>query len=512
MGRSRDSGLEAVRSLVREAYLDTGAEFAEDPAVFQAHPTELEFASYMDRLLSDSEEAEFERHVAMCSTCAEELVLCTRVAEGERRREQSSYWKMAAGVALAMGGLIAALMAGQTVGNKFEETVLAGLEESFGGRAKANAVSISLLRGPEVELDGFQVDDPEGGDPLMVAGSARMSVDLAALRQGELGGDLELDRPVFNVVRNASGQVNIDSLLPSSARLEGLLAKAVRGSVRSVKVNDGTIRIVDEADGAPREVRMANVDAELTGLSERQPAKLRARAGLESAQHNLALAGTVGPWGGGAPPTYRFREFDLDAVPLRAFATVRDALRGGLSYEGTLRTAGSGWAQIASNVSGAGALEVVSGAVVGKNVIAETVRPWVGSGEAPTHLAALLATADTPFDEIRSTVALRQSSVSARDLEAYGPGFAVEGEGALESTGVVDFDGVLVLASEISAELVALAPVAGRLLNDRRELTIPFRVAGKWPDVQPHIDFEAVAGIAYPMPRLALLLFRPAAG
>ena len=512
MGRKRDPGLEAVRSLVRDAYLDTEVEFAQDPAVFQQHPSELQFASYIDRLLPEAEEADFERHVAMCSACAEELVLSTRVADSQRREERSSYWKMAASVALAMGGLIAALLAGRTAGDKLEETVLAGLDASFGGKARARAASISLLRGPEVELEDFTLDDPSGGDPLMVADAARMTVDLASLGNGGLGGDLELDRPVFNVVRNASGHVNIDSLLPSSEHLDSLLSKAARNSIRSVKVKDGTIRIVDEADGAPREVRMANVDAELTGLSPKRPAKLEARAGIESSEQNLTMVGTVGPWAGGALPQYRFSRFDLDTVPLRALATVRDALRGGLSYDGSLRTSGNGWAQVASNVAGSGDLSVVSGAVVGKNIIAETVRPWVGSGEAPTHLAALLATADTPFDEVRGAVALRRSGVSTDDIRAYGQGFEVHGAGALESSGEVDFDGVLVLASEVSAELVALAPVSGRLLNDRRELMIPFQVAGTWPDLKPRIDFEVLASKAFPMPRLAVVFFAPSAG
>lgn len=511
MARAGNAGLEAIRSMVREAYLDTSADIGQDPAIFQAHPTELQFASYIDRLLPDEEEAAFERHVAMCSDCAEELVLSARVVDGQRRKQTSSYWKIAAGVALAAGSLLAAVLAGRTAGNYIEGTMLAGLEAGLGGKASARSVSVSVLGG-ELEIDGLTIDDPAGGDPLVVAPTARFAVDLASVRDGEFGGDLELDHPVINVVRNASGDVNIDSLLPSSERLEGLLSDAARKSVRSVKVTDGTIRFVDEADAGPREVRMANVDAELTGLSETVPAKLRARAGLESSEQNLALVGTVGPWGGTTPPSYRFSEVDLDAVPLRALASVRDALRGGLSYDGTLRTAGNGWKQISSNVSGAGDMHVVSGALVGKNLIAETIRPWIGEGDAPAQLAVALGHADTPFDEIRSAVTLRRSGLAANDLRAKGQGFEVLGNGTLASSGAVDFHGTLVVAAEMSAELVAMAPIAGRLLNEKRELAIPFRVAGTWPQIQPRIDLEVVASEAIPLPRFALIFFSPRAG
>jgi len=504
MARRPDPGLEAIRSLVRDAFLDTSGEWDHEPAVYEAHPSELQFASYIDRLLPEVEELAFESHVALCSSCAEELVMSTRVVDSQRRKETSSYWKIAAGFAIALGGLIAALLAGRSAGNYLEGSLLAGLEAGLGGHVSADAVSISLLGGPEVELDGLTVDDPAGGDPLIVASSAKLQMDLAALRDGEFSGDLELDGPVFNVVRNASGHLNIDSLLPSSERLEGLLSQAARNSIRSVKIHDGTIRIVDEAQSGRREVRMADVDAELTGLSETSPAHLRARAGVESTSQNLALVGTVGPWGGGVPPRYRFSEVVLDTVPLRSL--VRGAVRGGLSYDGTLQMAGNGWDQISSDVSGAGEMRVVSGALVGKNLVAETIRPWIGEGEAPVHLAVVLTGTDTPFDSIRSAVKVHRSELSARDLRAHGQGFEVLGDGSLDSSGVVDFSGSLVVSTDISAELVAIAPLARKLLDAKGQLAIPFEVAGSWPDLQPRVDLELLASRAFPMPRLAMWL------
>lgn len=512
MARRRAPGLEATRALVREAFLDPSADWGHEPAVYEEHPSELQFASYIDRLLPEREETTFETHVALCSRCAEELVLHSRVASGQRREKTSSYWKIAAALAVAIGGLIAAALAGRTAGGYLEDTLLAGLESGLGGRASAKAVSVSVLGGPRVELDGLTVDDPSGGAPLVVAPSARFEVDLASLGTGDFSGTLSLDRPVVNIVRTLSGAVNIDSLLPSSERLEGLFSAAASNAVDAVRITDGTIRIVDEAKGGPREVRMADVDAELTGLSGNTPAKLRARAGVESTAQNLALVGLVGPWGGGSPTQYRFSEVDLSAVPLRAFASVRDAVRGGLSYDGTLRTVGDGWDQLATNVSGAGRMQVVSGALVGRNVIAQAIRPWIGEGDTGGALGVVLANADTPFDEIRTAVSVRRSGLSARDVRAYGQGFEVLGAGTLESTGQVAFDGKLRVSDEISAELVAIAPFAGKLLDEEGRLAIPFEIAGTWPNVAPRIDLEVLASRVFPMPRLAVLFFAPRAG
>lgn len=508
MAKAVDTSLEAVRAMVRDAFLDTSVEWDNDPALYDAHPTEYEVASYLDRGLDEAAEAEFERHVAFCAPCAEELVLASRTAAGQRRREKSSYWRMAAGISLAIGSLIAAVLAGRSVGGYLEGALVAGLEAGLGGKSSVDGVSISLLGGPKVDLDGLTVRDRAGGDPLVAAPSAHLDVDLASLGSGQLSGDLELDRPVFNLVRDASGRVNLDALLPSSAGIRGLFAEAAKGAVRSVSISDGTIRIVDRSGTTPREVRMADVDAKMTDLSGDRPATVRARAGLESSDQNLSVVARVGPWGNGVVPKYDLTEVTLDAVPLRAL--VGHAVRGGLTYAGRLQTAGDGWDQISSNVSGSGRMQVVSGALVGRNLLAETVKPLLAAeGDPAPHLGALLARRDTPFDEISTPVVVRRFGLQATGLVARGEGFEVRGGGTLEGSGAVDFNGTLAVAPELASELIAVAPTAGALLDENGELAIPFEVAGTWPDVKARVDVELLANRTLERHRLAILWLAP---
>jgi hypothetical protein len=124
----------------------------------------------------------------------------------------------------------------------------------------------------------------------------------------------------------------------------------------------------------------------------------------------------------------------------------------------------------------------------------------------------VLASRDTPFEDIRSSVSIRRSGIVARDLRVHGQNFEVSGKGSLESSGKVDFAGTLLVSNEVSAEVVAMVPFAGRLLDEKGQLAVPFEVDGTWPDVRSRVNLELVASRAMPLPRLAVIWFGPAFG
>ena len=186
---------------------------------------------------------------------------------------------------------------------------------------------------------------------------------------GDLEGSLLLEQPVINIVRDASGRVNVDALLPHSIGADDIFAIASKRAVHHVQIAGGTIRVIDRAGGAPREIRMASVDAELHGLGEGTPVHLDAEAGFESTTHNVSFRGDVGPWGRGETPTYKLDRVALDSVPLRAFPQVGAVMGGGLTFEGRLATAGETWNEITSRVSGGGEMSVVAGSIAGHNFV-----------------------------------------------------------------------------------------------------------------------------------------------
>jgi hypothetical protein len=488
-----------VRTMVREAMRDlmlygSPDQKVGDAAQAAAHPSEYTFASYIEGNLSSTAEENFERHVAFCPSCAQELVLARRA--GVRREEDRSsrrVWKIAASVALVFGGLISALLAARVIGDRVETAAVERLQSALGGRAKVESVALTFEGGPGVELGGLEIKDPQGGEPLLTTASAKFSVDLGALARGDIEGMLWLDQPVINIVRDASGRVNVDALLPRSLGADDIFAIASKRAVHHVQIAGGTIRVIDRAGATPREIRMASVDAVLRGLGEGTPVHLDAKAGFESTKHNVSLAGDVGPWGRGETPNYKLDRVALSSVPLRAFPAVGAVMGGGLTFDGKLATAGETWNEITGRVSGAGEMSIVSGAIAGHNFVADVVGPLLGGQDPPARLGGLFTATSTSFDEIRSPVTLAESRLMANDVRLAGNGYDVTGKGSVDLNGVIGFTGRLQVSAEVTRELIALAPLAGALVNERGEISVPFSVAGTWPSVQTTVDVERFA-------------------
>lgn len=493
-----DQEEQKVRAMVQEAMRDlmlhgTPDQQVADAAQAAVHPSEYTLATYLEGGLSGTAEELFERHVAFCPSCAQELVLARRGGVARADAAPRRLWKIAASVALISGGLLSALVGGRMLGNRLEAAAVARLQSAFGDRARIENVSLSLRGGPAVDLSGLSVRDPQGGEPLLTASSASFSVDMSALAQGELNGSLRLEQPVINIVRDPSGRVNVDALLPHSMGAEDIFAIASKRAVHHVEIAGGTIRVIDRASGQPREIRMASVDAELHGFGEGTPVHLEAKAGFESNKHNVVFRGDVGPWGRGETPSYKLDRVALNSVPLRAFPQVGSVMGGGLTFEGRLATAGETWNDITSHVSGGGEMSIVSGSIAGHNFIADVVGPVLGDQDAPGRLGTLFTAKNTSFDQIRSPVTLADSRISASSVQLAGNGYEVSGRGSLDLNGQMAFTGRLEVSSDLSRELIALAPLAGALVNDDGEIAVPFSVSGTWPNVHTTVDVERFA-------------------
>jgi hypothetical protein len=498
MRRKVDPEEQRVRAVVQQAMRELMLFGSADEQVAEAaqstvHPSEYTLATYLEGGLSSSAEEVFERHDAFCPSCTQELILARRAGVARADANPRRAWKIAASIAILLGGLLSALVGARALGNHLETAVVARLQSALGGKAHVDGIALSLKGGPSVDLDGVTVHDPLGGDPVLTASSARFTVDVGALVRGELEGSLRLDQPVINIVRDSSGRVNVDALLPHSVGADDIFAIASKRAVHHVAIAGGTIRVIDRAGSAPREIRMASVDAELHGFGEGTPVHLDATAGFESTKHNVSFRGDVGPWGRGETPSYKLDRVALNAVPLRAFPQVGAVVGGGLTFEGRLATAGETWNDITSRVSGGGDMSVVSGTITGHNFVSDVIGPVLGGQDPPARLGSVFTAADTVFDQISSPVTLADSRINATDLRLASNGYSVSGRGSLDLNGVMNFAGRLDVSAEASRDLIALAPLAGALVNERGEISVPFSVAGTWPNVQTTVDVERFA-------------------
>jgi hypothetical protein len=487
-----------VRAVVKEAMRDlmlygSPDQVVADAAQSTAHPSEYTLATYLEGGLSEPAEESFERHVAFCPSCTQELIFARRAGVARENAAPRRMWKIAASIAVILGGLLSAVLGARVLGSRLESAAIARLQSALGGKAQIEGVALSFKGGPSVDLAGLEVRDPMGGEPLLTASAAKFTVDVGALAKGDVEGTLRLEQPVINIVRDASGRVNVDALLPHSVGADDIFAIASKRAVHHVDIAGGTIRMIDRAGSMPREIRMASVDAQLHGFGEGTPVHLDATAGFESTKHNVSFRGDVGPWGRGETPSYKLDRVALNAVPLRAFPQVGAVMGGGLTFEGRLATAGETWNDITSRVSGGGEMSVVSGSIAGHNFIADVVGPVLGGQEPPARLGGLFTAASTSFDQISSPVTLSDSRINATDVRLASNGYAVLGRGSLDVNGEMTFAGRLEMSPEVTRELIALAPLAGGLVNERGEISVPFSVAGTWPNVQTTVDVERFA-------------------
>jgi hypothetical protein len=503
MRRIEDSFVRELRAALDEAYAPDRLDQADrNTRGDDEHPSEFALASYLERRLHGAEEEAFERHVAFCPACAQELMLARRSGVGKEERGSGRGWKIAATLAIAMAGLISALIAAREFGSRVEAAILARIEGAFGGKAAIEDISLSWSGGPGVDLHGLRLrdDTTESSDPLLVAPSARVALDARALGRGQVMGTLKLDRPILNVVRDASGRLNLDAVLPKKGLPGGgphdLLARIGGKLVDQIEVSSGTVRLIDRSGEYPHELRMAAVDAKLTGLADPQPAHVEARAGLESSSHNVTLIGEVGPWGGSAPPEYHFSTVDLNSIPLRSLPQIGAVMRGGLSYTGGLASSGESWDEIRDHLSGEGEATVVSGAIAGRNLLAEVLSPLVDGHDLGGGIGTLVAAADTGFNEISGHVTIADTQLASTRLALAGNGFSVEGRASLGLDGQVQFDGELRIHADTTRDLLAAAPGAAALVNERGEVVVPFTIAGAWPDINAHLNIERLAARA----------------
>ena len=166
---------EEIRSLVRLAM------GAAPRGEYGDHPTEYALASYLEGSLAAGAEEVFERHVAACESCADELVLARRTGVEPEPERTAWAWRIAASLAIVLGGLVAALLATRAVSGRVEARMASALRDLLGNKASVGSVALALRGGPGVDVAGLAVADPTGGPPMITVPTARWTVDLAAL-------------------------------------------------------------------------------------------------------------------------------------------------------------------------------------------------------------------------------------------------------------------------------------------------------------------------------------------
>lgn len=506
------------------------------------HVDDASLAAYLDGALPDAEREAVERHAGACPLCSGDLAAAVRVeieAEAleetdrsrrratvsplpERRRGSRAWMRLAAAIALAFGALLLGREASQLVVGRLEPLLMAQIEDWSRRGVRTEGTSLVMAGGPGIEIDGFAMsDDPRFADTDFVAARrVSLHVQPSALLGGRLVGSIEVDRPVLRLVRNRAGQWNVETL---GGREPGLraataimreevdraLAEAARDlpptgaataprvQLTSATIEAGVLEISDMSSGQPA-LRLDDVDLAYHGApGQRASLSIEGRVGLEN--DRIALRGEIGPFEGNAMPVYRFREVELEAVPVTGLPGAPSAVEGRLSFGGHLESAGRSLAAIVQAARGAGEIELCCGALRGRNLTHDLLSrlATLQGGDrllqlarASAPLADALDAPDTRYENLAGVAALEPGTLHVAGLEVSTALFRADADASIALEGWLNAEGSAELAPELAEVLIAAAPALGTLAEADGSIHMPFEVSGRWPDIRVEVDAE----------------------
>ena len=162
--------------------------------------------------------------------------------------------------------------------------ILPKVSKSVNATITVSDASISPFR--QVILHDLKVQTT-GSEPLLTAAEARVRYNLRAI----IGGTIKVDEvtvtsPTIQIIENADGTSNLDPLTKSKPKAEkapqpSAPSKPPQVDVKSVVLNNATIRTIKNHKGGRDLTELSNVNVTLTDLKNGQTGKLKLSAGIK---------------------------------------------------------------------------------------------------------------------------------------------------------------------------------------------------------------------------------------
>jgi AsmA protein len=104
----------------------------------------------------------------------------------------------------------------------------------------------------------------------------------------------------------------------------------------------------------------------------------------------------------------------------------------------------------------------------------------------------LLTSADTDFETLHASFQIADGVATTNDLRLRAPDYEIDGRGDVRLDNRLSFHAVLRASERLTEDIVDEVKVAKYLRSSDRQLEIPFRLKGSWPQVRPKPDEEAL--------------------
>ena len=171
-------------------------------------------------------------------------------------------------------------------------------------------------------------------------------------------------------------------------------------------------------------------------------------------------------------------------------------IQGRLNADMKISGSGKDWNEIKPSLRGQGQAEVLQGALLDFN-IADSVLSGITGVPGLTSLInpqvrkkypETFDSKDTKFKELKGLFNLADSRINVKDLRIAAADYVVQGNGWVDFEKQVDFQAVLLLSQQLSADLGRSAREITYAFNNQNQFEVPFAVTGTLPKVRPRPD------------------------
>jgi hypothetical protein len=195
---------------------------------------------------------------------------------------------------------------------------------------------------------------------------------------------------------------------------------------------------------------------------------------------------------------------DLDVSRALASRAPDLAARYEGRLDGTISLSGTAGDEttVRRSLAGTGRVVVRNGRLKGVNV-AESVLGAAGIQGIVTlvpvrvrdRYPAIFATDDTRFDELSSDVRLAGERIHVESMNVVARDYAIRGKGFVTFAQDIDLTATLYASAALTADVIGMLREAHVLTDATGRLGIPFRFAGRLPNVRPKPDVEFIGRV-----------------
>jgi hypothetical protein len=195
----------------------------------------------------------------------------------------------------------------------------------------------------------------------------------------------------------------------------------------------------------------------------------------------------------------------MEAVDLKALLShkspkFKDHIEGRLNLKAKLQGQSRNGSTLQESLQGEGSLQVRGGSLNDFNLVEGVLSKVTGlpgisnllSFRVPPRYSPLFKRRDTPFETLEATFTVENGRIRSNDLFLATPDYSINGEGWIAFDKTMKWNALLAMSPQFTQELMQEHKNVRYMLDRQERLSVPFRLEGTLPHVQPKPDLKGL--------------------